>query len=174
MALFFSDKLISKLIKLNILTNDLSLLPALGGIDVFFSCIVNLNRISISVLLIINCLLVVMLMFSIFQFVAHPNCQQLLATLWYEGCPGFRRRNIVCKLLITVTIGLMFPLLSITYLIAPKTSVGKLIRKPFIKFICHSSSYITFLGKLLTLSSCISIAPTAILQIIVKCYSLLM
>lgn len=85
--------------------------------------------------------------FNIFQFVAHPNCQQLLATLWYEGCPGFRRRNIVCKLLITVTIGLMFPLLSITYLIAPKSSFGKLIRKPFIKFICHSSSYITFLGK---------------------------
>ena len=85
--------------------------------------------------------------FFSFQFVAHPNCQQLLATLWYEGSPGFRRRNVVCKLLITVTIGFMFPLFCILYLIAPKSRLGKLIRKPFIKFICHSTSYLMFLCK---------------------------
>ena len=28
-------------------------------------------------------------------FVAHPNVQQLLATIWYEGLPGWRRLNIV-------------------------------------------------------------------------------
>ncbi|XP_060577329.1 transient receptor potential-gamma protein-like isoform X3 [Ruditapes philippinarum] len=91
------------------------------------------------------------------KFVAHPNCQQLLATLWYEGCPGFRRRNIVCKLLITMTIGFMFPLLCITYLIAPKSSFGLLIRKPFIKFICHSASYIVFLVLLILVSQRIEI-----------------
>ena len=28
-------------------------------------------------------------------FVAHPSVQQLLASIWYEGLPGFRRKNIV-------------------------------------------------------------------------------
>ncbi|VDK57858.1 unnamed protein product [Cylicostephanus goldi] len=35
------------------------------------------------------------------RFVAHPNCQQLLSGLWYEGLPGFRNRNIVYKSLST-------------------------------------------------------------------------
>lgn len=39
----------------------------------------------------------------------------------------------------------MFPLLSIFYLIAPKSRYGLFIRKPFIKFICHTASYLTFL-----------------------------
>ena len=85
--------------------------------------------------------------FFFLQFVAHPNCQQLLASLWYEGLPGFRRHNIVSRLMITFLIGFTFPLLSLFYLFAPKSRFGKLIRKPFIKFICHSASYITFLGE---------------------------
>ena len=31
-------------------------------------------------------------------FVAHPSIQQLLASIWYEGLPGFRRKNIVRQL----------------------------------------------------------------------------
>ena len=27
-------------------------------------------------------------------FVAHPSVQQLLASIWYEGLPGFRRKNV--------------------------------------------------------------------------------
>ena len=29
------------------------------------------------------------------QFIAHPSVQQLLATIWYEGLPGWRRLNFV-------------------------------------------------------------------------------
>ena len=36
---------------------------------------------------------------SSFQFVAHPNVQQLLASIWYEGLPGFRQRNMVLQFL---------------------------------------------------------------------------
>lgn len=91
------------------------------------------------------------------KFVSHPNCQQLLASLWYEGLPGFRRHNIVSRLLITFMIGFTFPLLSLFYLIAPKSRFGKLIRKPFIKFICHSASYITFLVLLILVSQRVEI-----------------
>ena len=84
---------------------------------------------------------------SILQFVAHPNVQQLLASIWYEGLPGFRRKNMVLQALEIVKIGLLFPLFAIVYIIAPHTSFGQTMRKPFIKFICHSTSYFTFLGK---------------------------
>ena len=31
------------------------------------------------------------------QFVAHPNVQQLLASIWYEGLPGFRQMNMILQ-----------------------------------------------------------------------------
>ena len=31
------------------------------------------------------------------QFVAHPNVQQLLASIWYEGLPGFRQKNMLLQ-----------------------------------------------------------------------------
>ena len=32
-------------------------------------------------------------------FVAHPNVQQLLASIWYEGLPGWRRMNIISQVI---------------------------------------------------------------------------
>ncbi|PAV58403.1 hypothetical protein WR25_23941 [Diploscapter pachys] len=78
-------------------------------------------------------------------FVAHPNCQQLLSGIWYEGLPGLRNRSIVLKVLMIILIGLSFPILSIIYLLAPKSRFASFIRQPFIKFVCHSASYIFFL-----------------------------
>ncbi|XP_032612136.2 short transient receptor potential channel 5 [Hylobates moloch] len=86
------------------------------------------------------------------QFVAQPNCQQLLATLWYDGFPGWRRKHWVVKLLTCMTIGFLFPMLSIAYLISPRSNLGLFIKKPFIKFICHTASYLTFLFMLLLAS----------------------
>lgn len=81
------------------------------------------------------------------QFVAHPNVQQLLASIWYEGLPGFRRKNMFLQAVEIVRIGVLFPFLSVAYIIAPHSVVGQTMRKPFIKFICHSASYFTFLCK---------------------------
>ena len=80
------------------------------------------------------------------KFVSHSHCQQLLASLWYEGLPGFRRRNSVIKVLIIAIVGLLGPLLSIAYLLMPRSRIGRIMRQPFIKFICHSVSYIFFLS----------------------------
>lgn len=79
------------------------------------------------------------------EFVAQPNCQQLLASRWYDELPGWRRRHWAVKLIICIFIGLLFPVLCILYLVSPKSCYGLFIRKPFIKFICHTSSYLTFL-----------------------------
>ncbi|XP_032812445.2 short transient receptor potential channel 4-like isoform X1 [Petromyzon marinus] len=86
------------------------------------------------------------------EFVAQPNCQQLLATLWYDGFPGWRRRHWAIKLFTCLAIGLLFPVLSLCYLIVPKSRFGVFIKKPFIKFICHTASYLTFLLLLLLAS----------------------
>ena len=50
------------------------------------------------------------------------------------------------KILITILVGLFFPVLAIAYLVMPGSSVGRIMRQPFIKFICHSVSYIFFLS----------------------------
>jgi hypothetical protein len=84
--------------------------------------------------------------FNTFKFVSHSHCQQLLASLWYEGLPGFRRRHSVIQILITSIVGLLFPIFSIAYLLIPRSSIGRIMRQPFIKFICHSVSYIFFLS----------------------------
>ncbi|KAE9419798.1 hypothetical protein Angca_004189, partial [Angiostrongylus cantonensis] len=87
------------------------------------------------------------------RFVAHPNCQQLLAGIWYEGLgPGFRNRNIIYKCLLIAAVGLSFPILSISYLIAPKSAVARFTRRPFVKFLSHSASYMVFLVLLLMAS----------------------
>ena len=39
-----------------------------------------------------------------FQFVAHPNVQQLLASIWYEGLPGFRQKNMILQVNTTSTL----------------------------------------------------------------------
>ncbi|XP_063415087.1 short transient receptor potential channel 4-like isoform X2 [Mytilus trossulus] len=92
------------------------------------------------------------------KFIAHPNCQQLLASLWYDGLPGFRRRNICSRSFLTILIGVSFPFLSLFYLVAPKSFPGKLLRKPFIKFMCHSSSYFTFLVLLILVSQRVGVS----------------
>ncbi|KAK7804934.1 hypothetical protein U0070_015121 [Myodes glareolus] len=51
-----------------------------------------------------------------------------------------------------MTIGFLFPMLSIAYLISPRSNLGLFIKKPFIKFICHTASYLTFLFMLLLAS----------------------
>ena len=43
--------------------------------------------------------------------------------------------------------GLLFPVFSVCYIICPWWSFSQTMRKPFIKFICNSSSYFTFLCK---------------------------
>nr|XP_014288104.1 transient-receptor-potential-like protein isoform X2 [Halyomorpha halys] len=86
------------------------------------------------------------------KFVAHPNIQQLLATMWYDGLPGFRRKTLHAKLLEVCRIALLFPFYCMLYILAPSTNTGKLMRKPFMKFLIHASSYLFFLLLLILVS----------------------
>ncbi|GBO43300.1 Short transient receptor potential channel 5, partial [Araneus ventricosus] len=85
-------------------------------------------------------------------FVAHPNCQQLLTSIWYEGFPVWRRRNGFMKILLCCGLIACIPAISLYYLFCPRSKMGKLVRSPFMKFIYHSASFGCFL-LLLVLAS---------------------
>ncbi|KAL0884290.1 hypothetical protein ABMA27_016274 [Loxostege sticticalis] len=97
------------------------------------------------------------------KFVAHPNVQQLLASIWYESVPGFRRKNMLLQAAEMVRIGAMFPLYSLAYIAAPHSAAGRTLRKPFIKFLCHSASYFMFLFLLILASQRIETAAGGLL-----------
>ncbi|XP_075147986.1 transient receptor potential [Haematobia irritans] len=78
-------------------------------------------------------------------FVSHPNVQQLLAAIWYEGLPGFRRKTQSQQIIEVMKLGCMFPINSMNYLMCPDSDAGKFMKKPFVKFISHSCSYMVFL-----------------------------
>ncbi|XP_054722171.1 transient-receptor-potential-like protein [Uloborus diversus] len=86
------------------------------------------------------------------KFIAHPNVQQLLSTLWYDGLPGFRKQNPIYQLWDIIKIGVLFPLYSVMYMMLPNSKTGQLVRKPFFKFIIHSFSYLFFLFLLILAS----------------------
>ena len=79
------------------------------------------------------------------KFVAHPNVQQLLSAMWYKGLPGFRRKTMIAQVIQVLSIAVCFPLHSMLYILGPNTEKGAFLKKPFIKFICHSASYLFFL-----------------------------
>uniref|UniRef100_A0A3B4GQV0 Transient receptor potential cation channel subfamily C member 7 n=1 Tax=Pundamilia nyererei TaxID=303518 RepID=A0A3B4GQV0_9CICH len=91
--------------------------------------------------------------FLLFQFVAHPNCQQQLLTIWYENLPGLRQQSIgvKCWTVLGVTVGL--PFLAIAYWIMPCSKLGQILRSPFMKFVAHAVSFTIFLGLLVVNAS---------------------
>ncbi|XP_033743290.1 transient-receptor-potential-like protein [Pecten maximus] len=90
------------------------------------------------------------------QFVAHPHCQQLLTSIWYEGLPGWRKRNGVTKFLLCIGLILLVPFMAVYYLIFPRSKIGQLLRSPFMKFLYHSASFGVFLFLLVCVSTEIS------------------
>ncbi|XP_019359104.1 PREDICTED: short transient receptor potential channel 1 isoform X2 [Gavialis gangeticus] len=79
------------------------------------------------------------------EFVAQSNCQQFLNTVWFGQMAGYRRKHTCKKILTVLTVGFFWPVLSLCYLLAPKSRVGQIIHTPFMKFIIHGASYFTFL-----------------------------
>lgn len=112
-----------------------------------------IDRTSVSKWLIVSIFNDIFNLFLIFwpKFVAHPNVQQLLAAIWYDGLPGFRRKSMIGQFIEIGKLGAMFPVYSTIYMLSPTSPMGLFMKKPFVKFICHSSSYAFFLSKSLYL-----------------------
>ena len=92
------------------------------------------------------------------QFVAHPNSQQLLTSIWYEGLPSWRKRNFLIKFIMCIGLILLLPFMAMYYWVFPHSRIGQLLRSPFMKFLYHSASY----GVFLILLMCSSIELSGI------------
>ncbi|AWP12025.1 putative short transient receptor potential channel 7-like [Scophthalmus maximus] len=91
--------------------------------------------------------------YEVKKFVAHPNCQQQLMTIWYENLPGLRQQSVgvKCWTVLGVTVGL--PFLAVAYWIMPCSKIGQILRSPFMKFVAHAVSFTIFLGLLVVNAS---------------------
>ncbi|XP_026865914.2 short transient receptor potential channel 6 [Electrophorus electricus] len=83
------------------------------------------------------------------KFVAHPNCQQQLLSIWYENLSGLRQQTTAVKLLVVFGVAVGLPALAMLYWIAPSSKLGKILRGPFLKFVAHAASFTIFLGLLI-------------------------
>ncbi|KAM6446829.1 short transient receptor potential channel 6 isoform 4-T4 [Liasis olivaceus] len=83
-----------------------------------------------------------------FKFVAHPNCQQQLLSIWYENLSGLRQQTMAVKFLVVLAVAVGLPFLSVAYWIAPCSKLGRIMRGPFMKFVAHAASFTIFLGLL--------------------------
>ncbi|XP_071554323.1 transient-receptor-potential-like protein isoform X1 [Temnothorax nylanderi] len=86
------------------------------------------------------------------RFVSHSHVQQLLAAIWYEGVPGFRRMSTMQRVGILAKTAVLFPFYCIMYYLMPESKTGRLMRRPFMKFLVHASSYLFFLFVLMLVS----------------------
>ncbi|CAL8264069.1 unnamed protein product [Lota lota] len=86
--------------------------------------------------------------YEVKKFVAHPNCQQQLLTIWYENLSGLRQQSmgVKCCTVLGVTVGL--PFLAVAYWVMPCSKLGQILRSPFMKFVAHAVSFTIFLGLL--------------------------
>ncbi|KAI1893651.1 hypothetical protein AGOR_G00125900 [Albula goreensis] len=87
--------------------------------------------------------------YEVKKFVAHPNCQQQLLSIWYENLSGLRQQTTAVKTLVVLGVAVGLPLLAVVYWIAPSSKLGKIMRGPFMKFVAHAASFTIFLCLLI-------------------------
>ncbi|XP_041796583.1 short transient receptor potential channel 6 isoform X1 [Chelmon rostratus] len=83
--------------------------------------------------------------YEVKKFVAHPNCQQQLLSIWYENLSGLRQQTTAVKILLVLGVAVGLPVLAFIYWIAPSSKLGKLMCGPFLKFVAHAASFMIFL-----------------------------
>uniref|UniRef100_A0A8C9Q111 Transient receptor potential cation channel subfamily C member 6 n=1 Tax=Spermophilus dauricus TaxID=99837 RepID=A0A8C9Q111_SPEDA len=62
--------------------------------------------------------------YEVKKFVAHPNCQQQLLSIWYENLSGLRQQTMAVKFLVVLAVAIGLPFLALIYWCAPCSKVG--------------------------------------------------
>ncbi|XP_061575772.1 short transient receptor potential channel 6 [Cololabis saira] len=100
--------------------------------------------------------------YEVKKFVAHPNCQQQLRSIWYQNLSGLQQQTMAVKILLVLGVAVGLPILAVIYWMAPSSKLGKLMCGPFLKFVAHAASFVIFLG-LLVLNAADRFAGTSLL-----------
>ncbi|KAH3872990.1 hypothetical protein DPMN_036214 [Dreissena polymorpha] len=105
------------------------------------------------------------------KFVAHPNCQQHMTSIWYGSEMGFLQSfNWIRETVYAVLFLPAIPFLCAVYVFLPNSKLGSIMRCPVTKFITHTTSHLCFLMLLAVATfriseSSVSIRSTADLQL---------
>ncbi|XP_061733939.1 short transient receptor potential channel 6-like isoform X3 [Nerophis ophidion] len=83
--------------------------------------------------------------YQVKKFLAHPNCQQQLLSIWYQNWSGIRQQTTAGKVLLVLGVSLGLPLLALASWIAPSSKLGKILCGPFLRFVAHAASFVVFL-----------------------------
>nr|XP_006813868.1 PREDICTED: short transient receptor potential channel 4-like [Saccoglossus kowalevskii] len=87
------------------------------------------------------------------KFIAQAHCQQYLIGQYYKQLKNKVDTSTFVMLLTSFLISISYPVLSIIYLFWPKGKFADFIRIPYIKFLMHAMSYLTFLVLLFMTST---------------------
>ncbi|XP_070556011.1 short transient receptor potential channel 4-like [Ptychodera flava] len=79
------------------------------------------------------------------KFVAHSVCQQYLTEKWYDRFSRWRRQTDLEVFVQACFIGLCYPVFSLFHILHENSYLGKFLKAPYIKFIAHMASILTFL-----------------------------
>ena len=83
------------------------------------------------------------------QFVAHPNCQQVLRCAWLEGWHDWRSLSFASKLSRLLPRIFLLPIIAMMYWAAPRSHIVEKWKSPMNKFFSFAASYALFLIILL-------------------------
>ncbi|XP_055876461.1 short transient receptor potential channel 7-like isoform X2 [Biomphalaria glabrata] len=80
------------------------------------------------------------------KFVAHPNCQQHMTSIWYGSEMGFLQSlNGLMQFVYLLLFLPAIPFMCVFYILAPSSKFGAVMRCPVTKFITHTTSHMCFL-----------------------------
>lgn len=81
------------------------------------------------------------------EFVAHPFCQHLVMSCVFRGVP-WRTQSIAFRILYVLFQVLIYPMMAFMYFFFPFLRISRKIKRPFIKFVNHTTSFVIFLSLL--------------------------
>ncbi|XP_038045260.1 short transient receptor potential channel 5-like isoform X2 [Patiria miniata] len=84
--------------------------------------------------------------FGFKRFVAHSTCQDYMLSRWYSGSDKtWRKLSSFRMAAISSLIMVTWPFLSLFYIFAPRGKMVDFIRTPYVRFLLHTGSHLTFL-----------------------------
>ena len=91
-------------------------------------------------------------MHFLFQFIAHPHCQQVMEQVWFEGLPDWVKRSSVQTVPLFFYVAmwvLAWPFLCLAFMFKIHPWFITFMKAPINKFISDTISFLIFLGLLL-------------------------
>uniref|UniRef100_H2XRS2 Ion transport domain-containing protein n=1 Tax=Ciona intestinalis TaxID=7719 RepID=H2XRS2_CIOIN len=78
------------------------------------------------------------------KVVTHHYSQLALAYMRYKNTPFLKDSSTIRNYTLRTLLGIIFPILSLIYTVAPNTRFGRLIASPVVSFDCHMASDVAF------------------------------